>query len=298
MKRVTFILTFTLLSGVCFGSTNALYSDALSWTGQVYIAILGDSIVNGYGATNSDRSIVLSTSISNASGGKITATNFSIGGSIWNNGSNAPTFGCLLGPQTGTNNWRLQPNEQTMYGQITNGVFDLHPRFVLAHFGRNDVFPFWNVPTNCGFAPSTEAWPTYWTVIERAINDAYTNCRAHNAFLLLSEILPAYGPPSGLAEESGILSVTNINLNMRWWTQTNPGSYILIQHDAFGVWDTNTPGYNLLNPLYMFSDGLHINNAGYDLWGPLIVSNLGNFFSDPATINTSTVKAVTLRMSQ
>src|ERR1035437_7749278 len=71
-----------LFSVELFAGTNGLYSDAASWTGHVYIATTGDSLVAGGGASPCGI-YALSKSISNASGGHIIMTNFAISGTKW-----------------------------------------------------------------------------------------------------------------------------------------------------------------------------------------------------------------------
>lgn len=298
MKLIPFILLLCCKTAIA--GTLGLYQDSQSWTGNVYGVIIGDSLAAGGGGCAIHLN-GLRDAISTASGGRLTFSNLAVGGSCWNNGTNGPTIGTLIGPNDGNHNWRSQPNSQTMYGQISNvWAFGLSPRWVFVQMGRNDKYPFSLAPSEL-YNFLTEGYPTYWPVIQRGLEDLLTNCIAHNAKLMIGEILPANIASSGTdaqMQESSIQTVTNYNLGYYNFALTNQGTvFVSSQHDAFGVWDSATPGYNLLNSNYWncSTDTLHINQAAYDMWGPLFVTNLAGFFKDPYVFQSATIDNAVFR---
>jgi len=66
-----------------------------------------------------------------------------------------------------------------------------------------------------------------------------------------------------------------------------------IQHDAFGTLNPDTGGLDYINTNYVQSDSLHLNQAGYDFWAPLLVNTLGDLYPAPhsMTIGTLTIGA-------
>lgn len=276
-------LTGSILAFSCaaaFGGTNELYSDAASWTGQVYIAIMGDSIPAGGGAAGCGLG-ALPNAISNASGGLLTATNFGYGGSHW---TNQP--------------WYSNNIVYSAEGQITQALA-VNPRWLFIDMGRNDVYPFINTSSNL-----TEGWPVYWPTISNAISWVRAKCVSQQTRLLLGEILPAgvdlsYLSPTGWYYQWGNITVTNYNAAYSRFCASNSGAYLCTEHDRFGATNLYNGQRDLLDTNYWNSypsDNLHLNLAGFALWGPIIVSNLAGLFPDAPSASTPTLRAGTIRM--
>lgn len=254
------VLMFSLC---CHAGTNGLYADSLSWTGRVYLAILGDSIAAGDGAQNYN---AFGLGISNASGNQLRITNVSYSGSSWSNAT---------------------PVMDMLY-QLSKALTNT-PRWVFIQCGRNNL-------TDCFI--TNQAYPCVWPMISARLDTINATCQSAGVRIVLGEILPAYDTNSHPTGEWSVPGIHLLNAAYANWCLTNVNSAntkISIQHDAFGVWCPPRSGYDWLNDAYRYTDGLHITQPGYDMWGPLLVNTLGGFFTDPTIINASVVRVGTLR---
>lgn len=240
-------LAVLLTCSCSLAGTNELYADALSWTGPKYLGYAGDSLSGGLGIGI----FVLGNSISNASAGKLTVGNHSAGGSRWTN----------------------------MVSQARAALTN-NPRWLVIHCGINDG--------NQCLATLEQVYPCYWPTIVSNLDYISTLCIASNAGILLSEILPYYTNYQAFSYP-GILLLNAACAN---WCVTNPYSTntkMLIHHDAFAITNPVSGNLDWLNSDYHSSpsDGLHLNQAGYNFWGPLIVSNLASLYPAAEIIITT-----------
>ncbi len=245
------IISILLWSSQCFSApTLNLIGDVNSWTGQVYLSFIGDSLAAGGGACGPGGHY-LPMVTTQACGMPITYSNASIGGYRW------------------TNTW----TDQTMQ-LLTNK----HPRVVVAICGRNDMLGIFSVPP----APH-QAYPDYWPTSLSAIQAIYTNCRALNASLVLSDILPYY--TNGFA----IPSENSYDAEYRSFCSTNPGAYYMPCRCFLALPNSGYGPCDSLNPIYYSctndSDPLHINRQGYDLWGPIVAAELEAICYRPRAIS-------------
>jgi GDSL-like Lipase/Acylhydrolase family len=233
-----------------------LISDAQSWTGRCYIEIVGDSIVAGGGGSGAGATYFpaqISNAIVTASGVTgIKVFNHSIGGTRWYQ-------------------WNAQATNA-----LTNS-----PRWLLAHWGRNDLI---NYP-EC-FTNSLQVYPCAWPQIVTNINALAATCAAANVKLLIGEILPAYTnfAPVPPGNEFSVTGIRGMNDAYENWCVTNVHSSItrfVRQHDQFAVVNPYTSALDWLNPTYQQSvaDQLHVSNAAYDFWGPYLVAFMGQHYS-------------------
>lgn len=150
-----------------------------------------------------------------------------------------------------------------------------NPRWLFVHAGRNDLL-------SCFI--TNQVVPCYWPEIADMLRQVATNCDAHNANLLIGEVLPAYTNYT----EWSTPGIHLLNDAYAAWANTNALSSrtrISVQHDAFGTINPETGDYDYLNPAYASSDGLHINTAAYDFWAPLLLTTLGGFYLEQAQLN-------------
>lgn len=271
MLSLTRILALCLLALPASGAW-PLLADAQSWTGRCYIEIVGDSIPGGGGGSGPGATYfpqTISNAIVTASGVTgIKVFNHAIGGTRWYQ-------------------WQAQ---------VTN-AFTNSPRWLFAHWGRNDLINFPECFTN-----SLQVYPCAWPYLTTNMNALAAACAAANVKLLLGEVLPAYTnfapvPPGNEFSASGIRL---LNAAYENWCVTNVHSSItkfVRQHDQFAVVNPYTAALDWLNPTYhqSVSDQVHLSNAAYDMWGPYFVAFMGRHYSGlpygiggvPVTIRTN-----------
>lgn len=232
-----------------------LSGDISAWTGTKYLAIIGDSLGAGGGACGLGVH-VLPRAVTNSAGIAFTYTNGSIGGYRW------------------TNTWTA----------LTLPVLATRPRIVLAVCGRNDML---------GIFPS-HSYPDYWTNFSLpAINAIYTNCVASNALLVVCDILPYYTNGFAINDEN------SYDTGYQLFCATNAGAYYMQCRCPFGLTNFNYGACDALNPLYFScgdtSDPLHINQAGYDLWGPIIFAELETICYRPRSVSRANMSSFSMR---
>lgn len=263
-KAVFFIAALYLMP--IHAGTRGLYQDVNTWTGHVYLAITGDSISGGGGACGQGIT-VFPNALTNA-GARFSITNASQGGAHW---------------------W---PNTNGVPDGVDqfNTVAPLCPRIVMCHFGRNDLLSLF----------PQDPYPDWWNnVVSNQVYQIWTNCQNIRAILCLSEILPAYTN----YQEAFITSIHGFNGAYASFCATHSNCFVDVIHDAYGIWNTNTMGYDNINPLYACSfftnndDELHITPASFtNVWSPLLYSNLGNFFPDPPAMAVGTLTVQQLQI--
>lgn len=245
---------------VAHAGTNEMYHDSLTWTGRVFIDIIGDSLPGGGGGQGGGATAV-PVAISNAAFGHFFVANHAVGGTKW---SDAPGQSALA---------------------LTNG-----PRWLFIDMGRNDCI---NHP-EC-FTNGLQFFPCAQAQIEFSLMTVMTNCRNANCGILLGEILPAYSPTN---TEFSVVGIQACNAWYFTWCHTNPYSYntrFISEHDAFGQLNITNGIYAWMQQQYWQTnplDQLHINTNGDAMWGPLIVSNLLNYYPT-VTANQTNLSAVT-----
>jgi lysophospholipase L1-like esterase len=246
-------LQFTVLilgCGLSIAGTNSMFFDSASWTGKVYIAAIGDSLVAG-GGTIGTGTQAFPISVSNASGGNFKVVNYAVGGSRWTN----------------------------MPGLLA-GVWVDSPRWVFVHCGRNDLL-------QCFIAE--QVYPCYWPTIESNMNWIMASCITNNAKLAVGEVLPAYTNYTEWATPGiHLLNTAYSNwcsTNAMSYFIAQHDDFGVLNPDT-GALDWLNPIY-MNNPP---TDPLHINQAGMDMWGPMFVQRLGGYFPEKNSRNIGTLR--------
>lgn len=231
------------------GAAWPLVSDANSWTGAVFMDIIGDSIPGGGGGAGVG-SLYFPSSISNAifaasgqGGSKFRIINHSIGGSQWTN----------------------MPAQ--MLSAATN-----NPRWLYVHCGINNVNEYC-----CG---GEQVYPRFWPTNAAILDLLASNCAVRNGKLLVGEILPCYTN----FQAYGYPGIYLLNAAYEEWCATNQyhsRTKFLRQHEVFGILNPTTGRKDWLYQPYQQSesDGLHLSQAAYDFWGPYLVSFMGEHYS-------------------
>lgn len=120
---------------------------------------------------------------------------------------------------------------------------------------------------HCGINDLGAARP--WADIEANLN-TIKSALPGGTTLFIDEILPWT-----TGTDANALTLRTYNTNYATWCASN-GAVLIKCHDAMGVIRLSTGEYDDMNPAYLYSDNIHLTQAGVNAMAGIIVTNLQN----------------------